>query len=194
LIVLAPLGLHVASGIALRIYRRRQNVQWYGAESREDRRKIPWPRVSGTSLLGYALLPAAAAHFFVNRALPVKLDGGSSGVGLAYVAHGFAKHPAVAYTAYAGLISLGVLHFVWGWAKWLGFSPETAHGVNDVERRQVKKRRWYSINGVAVAVAGLWMAGVFGVIARGGAALGYRAKHFDKLFEQVPLIGGWLVK
>ncbi|KAF2745476.1 TTL-domain-containing protein [Sporormia fimetaria CBS 119925] len=49
LLVAIPLVTHVASGVALRFYRRRQALKRYGAEEREDRRSIPWPRFSGTT-------------------------------------------------------------------------------------------------------------------------------------------------
>lgn len=192
LIIFAPLTLHIASGIALRLTRRRQAVNWYGAESKAERRNLAWPKLSGTSLLGYLFFPAVAAHIYVNRGLPVLVEGGSSGVGLSYISHGFARHPAVAYTAYTALLGLGVSHFVWGWSRWLGWHPDKATGVNGDERQQIRKRRWYSINGVALATIILWAAGGLGIIARGGAAFGWKGKNYDKLFHHIPIIGHWL--
>ncbi|KAJ4307405.1 hypothetical protein N0V94_009734, partial [Neodidymelliopsis sp. IMI 364377] len=62
LIVALPLLAHIASGIGLRLYRRRQALLRYGAETRTDKRSIPWPPLSGTSALGYVLLPLASFH------------------------------------------------------------------------------------------------------------------------------------
>ena len=47
-------------------------------------------------------------------------------------------------------------------------------------------------NGVAAAMAGLWFAGSFGVVARGGAATGWVAKQYDEMYRLVPVIGKWL--
>ena len=46
---------------------------------------------------------------FVNRILPLEVEGGSSGVGLGYVSHGFAKHPLVANLGYGVLVGGGEL-------------------------------------------------------------------------------------
>ena len=165
----------------------------YGAETHSERRRIKWPRVSGTSALGFALTPLVAAHMFVNRITPLVVDGDSSGVGLGYVAHAFAKHPGVAFSAYVALVGVGAWHVAWGWAKWLGLSPETAKGADTTERELARKRRWYGVNGVAALLAGVWMAGGLGVVARGGETKGWAGRNFDRLFGSIPLVGGWLV-
>ena len=187
------MALHITSGIALRLARRRQAVDWYGAESRAERRNLAWPKLSGTSLLGYLLVPAVAGHAYLNRALPVLVEGGSSGIGLSYISHCFARFPIISYAAYTALLGIGVSHFVWGWSRWLGWHSDTATGVNGYERQQAQKQRWYSINGVALATLILWAAGGLGIIARGGAAFGWKGKSYDKLLLHVPLIGHWLV-
>ena len=165
---------------------------WYGAESKADRKNIAWPKLSGTSLLGYLFWPAITAHIYVNRGLPLLVEGGSSGVGLSYVAHGFARHPAFAYTAYAALLGLGVSHIIWGWAKWLGFSPDVVTGVDAYEKKAAKQRRWYSINTIALLTIATWAAGGLGILARGGPALGWKGRNYDQLFRHIPLIGHWL--
>ena len=163
---------------------------WYGAETRDDRRKLKWPTLSGTSVAGYVLVPLLAGHTFVNRILPLWVEGGSSGVGLQYLAHGFARLPYVATVAYVSLVVVGSWHFAWGWAKWLGLTPDTSGGYGeDVDRKLVRKRRWYGVNGVAAALAGLWMAGGLGVVGRGGKMGGWVGRGFDELYRRIPILG-----
>jgi len=191
LLIFAPLGLHIASGVALRLHRRRQQLTYEGAETRSEKRSIPWLRISTTSVLGYALVPLAAGHFYINRALPLVKDGGNSGVGLQYVAHGFARAPWVSYIAFTALISVGVAHFVRGWAKWIGWTPETASlALGDTQdKHQGRRRRQWIITGIIVLVAGTWMAGGLGVVGRGGAMPGWQGRNYDRLFESVPIVG-----
>ncbi|KAI9885323.1 MAG: Trimeric GatFAB AmidoTransferase(AdT) complex subunit [Watsoniomyces obsoletus] len=117
LIVALPLMAHISSGIALRVYRRIYLSRRYGADSSLERRGLAWPKLSGTSLLGYFLLPFAAGHVFVNRILPLWIEGGNSGIGLSYVSHGFAKDPVTSFVGYTLLIGLASWHVVWGMAK-----------------------------------------------------------------------------
>ena len=135
-----------------------------------------------------------AAHILVNRVVPLYVEGGSSGVGLQYLAHGFVKHRAVMSVAYAAMVGTASWHVVWGWAKWMGLTPDGAAGMegDGVEKGLRRKRRWYGANGVATVVAGLWMAGGWGVVARGGEAKGWVGKGFDGLYRSVPLLGKWL--
>ena len=139
-----------------------------------------WPAVSYSSISGYILAPLVLGHALVNRTLPWVYEGGSSGVGLGYVAHGFARHPFIAWTGYAMLVGVGVGHFVWGIARWQGLMP---HG-ND---RRAK--RWWTINGIAAALTGLWMAGGLGVVGLGGKASGWVGKGYDELYSKIPLLG-----
>ena len=191
LLITAPLALHISSGLALRLYRRRAQVARYGAESRRERRRIPWPHLSGTAALGYVLAPLVAGHAFVNRVVPLMYEGGSANVGLEYVAHGFAKAPAVSFVGFTALVGVGVLHATWGWATWLRVAPAYVPQVG-AERHIVKKRRWYLLNGVAALVAGLWLAGGLGVVGRGGLATGWLAKEYDGLLSKIPFVGQWL--
>lgn len=194
-LVLGPLAVHTLSGVALRTYRRRLNVQRYGAgadSSRADRRRIPWPKLSGQAVLGYLLVPLVAGHTLVNRWLPLWLEGGSSGVGLRFVAHGFAKHPLVANLGYGALVGVGVWHFVGGAAKWLKVSEEFVAASGDHGRAR-RRRRWI-VNGVAALVAGVWMLGGLGVVGRGGKGMGtsWEVKAWDEIYTSVPIFGSWL--
>lgn len=110
---------------------------------------------------------------------------------LSYVSHAFSKHPAISFAGFAALITIGCFHMTWGWAKWLGLTPDQTTELG-AERALVKKRRWYTINGVAAGVAGLWFAGSFGVVARGGAAVGWIGKQFDEMYRLVPVVGRWM--
>jgi hypothetical protein len=112
-------------------------------------------------------------------------------VGLEYVSHGFAKHPIISFTGFTALVGVGSWHIVWGWAKWLGLQPAqvTQTGAEGQLRR---KRRSYILNGVAFAVAGLWLAGGLGVVGRGGEATGWLAKEYDELYKRIPFVGQWL--
>lgn len=188
LLIVVPLAAHVTSGIALRFYRRRQQLQRYGAESKSDRRHISWPPLSAISALGYTLVPLILGHVFAVRVLPMYLHGDNSIINLSYVAHGFALHPLVSFVGFSGLISVASWHFVWGWAKWLGLTPAQV-GQGGPEGSLRKKRRWYSIHGVGAAVAGLWMAGGLGVVGRGGKTGGWIGREYDDLYRYLFKLG-----
>ena len=179
----------------MRIYRRNLNAKRYGdSESTRTKNIFSarfWPAVSGISKLGIQFLPLLFGHIFINRAIPMDTPGGSSNINLSYVSHAFAKHPAISFSGFAALVTVGCFHITWGWAKWLGFTPDQTTEMGE-ERELAKKRRWYIINGVAASVAGLWFAGSFGVVARGGAASGWVAKQYDEMYRKVPLIGQWM--
>ncbi|KAI9660052.1 MAG: hypothetical protein M1821_001404 [Bathelium mastoideum] len=188
LLIGLPLALHIASGLTLRLRRRRRLTQDFGASTRAERRTIAWPALSGTSALGYALAPLVAMHVFVNRAVPLKVAGGSSDVGLKYVGHGFTRFPALSWSVYVALVGVGVWHGVWGWARWMGFAPgqvRVGGGDGVVER----KRRWWVVNGAAGVVAMLWGAGGLGVVGRGGLVGGWLGKEYDELYRYVPILG-----
>lgn len=194
LVVIAPLAAHIASGVGLRVYRRNLNAKRYGAETRSERRTFRaslWPKVSGISKLGYLGVPLLLGHTFINRGIPNQFPGGSSNVNLSYVAHAFAKHPAVSFTGFSALIVVLVFHSTWGWAKWLGLTPDQVTSLG-AERQELKKRRWYTINGLAAGVVALWMAGSFGVIGRAGPAAGWVGKMYDEMFQRIPVFGRWV--
>ena len=204
LLVIVPLWAHVLSGLAIRIYRRNLNARRYGdpdsrrlsyqkatATAAVKNESAFWPAVSGISKLGFLLAPLLVGHVAINRAIPQQVEGGASNVNLSYVSHAFAKHPAISFMGFAALITVGCWHVTWGWAKWLGFTPEQTTELGS-ERDMVKKRRWYTINGIAAAVAGLWFAGSFGVVARGGAAAGWLGRQYDEMYRLIPIVGRWM--
>lgn len=191
IVVGIPLWTHILSGVGLRLYRRRQAALRYGAENHRERKSIPWPKLSGTSALGFALTPLVAGHMFVNRLLPLWQEGGNANIGLEYVSHGFAKHPLLSFAWFVPLIGVMSWHVTWGWAKWLGWNP--AQVTEGGQEGQIKrKRRWWAVNGVSAVIATVWMAGGLGVIGRGGGALGWLGKEYDMLFSRIPIIGKWL--
>ena len=186
LVIILPFATHIGAGIALRIYRRVHLSRLYGADSRFDRRRLAWPALSGTSLCGYILLPFFAAHVFVNRILPCWVEGGNESIGLAYVAHGFARFPALSFLAYVGLVGAASTHLVWGWAKWLGWMGGRDEGA------WRRKWRWYGLNAVSLGLAGVWLAGGLGVVGRGGLVEGWVGRGYDELFRRIPGVGRWL--
>lgn len=131
---------------------------------------------------------------FVNRGLPLAVEGDSANIGLAYVAHGFVRHRYVSWLAYAVLLPAGCGHMVWGWAKWVGLSqaagwvPERPTGNVAVDRanRKKRRRRLLIINGVAAAATVLWAAGGLGIVARGGETMGWVGKLYDGLYDKLP--------
>ncbi|KAF2097622.1 hypothetical protein NA57DRAFT_58194 [Rhizodiscina lignyota] len=191
IVVAAPLTIHILSGLTLRLYRRREIAKRYGAETHSQRRRIPWPKLSGTSALGLALVPLVGAHAFVNRILTLWQEGGNANIGLEYVAHGFARHPLASFAVYVPLLGVMSWHVVWGWARWLGWSPaQVTQGGYDGQIS--RKRRWYAVNAISAGLAVLWLAGGLGVVGRGGPSQGWLAKEYDGLFSRIPIFGPWL--
>ncbi|CAM1501547.1 Fc.00g035310.m01.CDS01 [Cosmosporella sp. VM-42] len=210
ILVALPVIAHVGSGILLRLLRRSQNTKRYGGDAPgmyalhrsqtemtaglSGRKPVSlWPPLSYISMSGYAFSVFFAAHVFVNRVLPLEVEGDSSNIGLAYVAHGFARHPLVASIAYAGLLAIGCSHMIWGQAKWLGIAPSTRgwFGIEsaavDKKTRRQRRRKWVGIHGAAVAFAALWAVGGLGVVARGGLTDGWIGKVYDNMFATVCL-------
>lgn len=120
----------------------------------------------------------------INRLVPLYHDGDSSGVGLAYAAHGFAKHPWFSWLGNSALIGVSAAHIVWGWARWLGY-------LGPKDQRAAKKRRWI-MNGISGLLAAVWAAGGLGIVARGGEAAGWVGKGFDALYQKIPIIGVYM--
>ncbi|KAK2781099.1 hypothetical protein FQN53_000790 [Emmonsiellopsis sp. PD_33] len=212
LILTLPILTHIASGIALRILRHRRRARLYGAETRAQRHEVnkSWKFPSLQARLGYLLLPLLGVHVAVNRVVPVYVDGGSSGVGLGYVAHGMAKAPWVMGLSYVGLVGLGVWHFVGGWAWWMGWRKAAegpkklgkSAGVNGGLLGSVRggseflgrsRKVWWVVNGLAFVGAGLWLAGGLGVIGDGGLGSGWEAREWDKIYAEVPVLGKFLM-
>jgi hypothetical protein len=185
LLITLPITTHILAGLALRIHRRNANVARYGASNLSVSKRFEshvkvWPAMSWSSLSGYILVPLVAGHAFVNRTLPWIYKGGSSGVGLGFVSHGFARHPILAWGSYLALVGTAVGHIVWGVARWNGWVPV---GKN----KKAKRRRW-TIHGIAAGFTALWMAGGLGVVGRGGLSEGWVGKGYDALYSNMPLV------
>lgn len=203
-----PILAHIASGVTLRSIRARRRARLYGAETRAQRSLLKsWPVVSVQSRLGYLLLPLLGTHVLVNRLVPLKVEGGSSGVGLGYVAHGFARSPVFWSLYYIIFVAAGVWHIVGGWAAWRGWRVTTArksrgeghviHGgylgyMESQEQQKRRRRMWWIVNGIAALGTALWLAGGLGVVGYGGKGSGWEAKNWDELYKNVPVIGAWL--
>ncbi|RDA85027.1 hypothetical protein CP532_4574 [Ophiocordyceps camponoti-leonardi (nom. inval.)] len=194
LVVALPVVAHVGAGLALRLLRRWQNMRRYGAATpamyalhrkrtaTNDSVRL-WPSLSYVSASGYVLTVLYAAHVAVNRVVPLVVEGDSSNIGLAYVAHTFARHPGLALVAYGGLIATACGHMAWGMARWLGLADGRS-----------SKRRRMGVNAAAAGMAALWAAGGLGVVARGGAAQGWVAAAYDHMLAAVRLLGSTIVK
>ncbi|PMB71594.1 hypothetical protein BM221_001684 [Beauveria bassiana] len=203
LLVAAPAALHVGAGIALRLLRRRANMRRYGGgtpamyalhRSQTGAAALSlWPPFSYISASGYALAVFSAAHVWANRLLPLAVDGDSANIGLAYVAHSFARHPVIAHAAYWGLIASAAGHMVWGAAKWCGWAPSTqgwsgaAALTVDRKTQRNRRNRWLSLHGVVALLAATWAVGGMGVVARGGLQDGWVGKLYDDMFARVGL-------
>lgn len=208
LVLTAPVLIHIASGIALRNIRSARRARLYGAETRSQRHSLTfWPRMSLQARLGYSLVPLLGVHVLVNRITPLMVDGGSSGVGLGYVAHGFARAPALWNLYYLLFVAVGVWHFVGGWAAWMGWRVTTVRkerdrkkgslegylGASESEQRLRRQRKmWWTVNGIAAVGASIWLAGALGIIGRTGQGYGWEAKGWNEIYSQVPVIGSWL--
>lgn len=204
LLVALPVLAHVGSGIALRLLRRWQNMRRYGgsapgAYALQKLRKDGgvgsfslWPPLSYISMSGYAFSVFLGAHIVMNRVVPLVVEGDSSNVGLAYVAHGFAQHPTVSWLAYIGLLAVGCGHMVWGAAKWLNLAPATRSWLRptapvDKSTKRQRRRNWLGVHGAAVGTAALWAVGGLGVVARGGSADGWMGKLYNNMFARIGL-------
>ncbi|KAI1271731.1 hypothetical protein F5Y07DRAFT_382023 [Xylaria sp. FL0933] len=206
LLVGLPVLAHVTSGIAIRLIRRNQNKKrYYGDQStgfwdltrshtslssssssasRNPHSRI-WPPFSNIAASGYVFSAVLASHVAMNRILPLIVDGDSSNISLAYVAHGFARHAPSAYAAYALLLSVGVGHMVWGMAKWLDLAPPANWKkiTFDKPTRKRRRRAWWAVNATAASLAALWAAGGLGVVARAGPAHGWLATLYDGIYD-----------
>ncbi|AEO61147.1 hypothetical protein MYCTH_2311026 [Thermothelomyces thermophilus ATCC 42464] len=214
LLVFLPVLAHVGSGVALRLVRRAQNRRRYYGDKPPPSLPLPlplplpspssataaaarysgWPPLSNISLSGYVFAGALAAHAWMNRGLPLAVEGDSANIGLAYVAHGFARHGAVSWLAYALLLGAGCGHMVWGWARWVGLAQgagwvldrPTGNRAVDRAAKKARRRRLVAINAVALAATALWAAGGLGIVARGGPTLGWVGTLYDGLYSKVP--------
>ncbi|CAK7565131.1 MAG: hypothetical protein SEPTF4163_003040 [Sporothrix epigloea] len=186
LLVFGPIVAHVAAGVGLRLVRQAQNQRRYGGSQRG---KSTWPSVSWTAASGYVFSVTLAAHLVVNRLLPIFVQGDSSDIGLAYVAHGFARHPLLSWLSYGVFLGAASAHMVWGWARWLGVAqraqwtgPDTMLETKPVQRR--RRRTWLMVQGGVLLTFCAWASGGLGIVARGGPVQGWVAKVYDELYDK----------
>ncbi|KAF9885133.1 RNA methyltransferase tRNA(m5U54)methyltransferase [Aspergillus nanangensis] len=207
-ILTVPILIHIVSGIALRNIRSSRRARLYGAETRSQRSSLTfWPRMSLQARLGYIFGPLLGAHILVNRVTPLIVDGGSSGVGLGYIAHGFARNPVLWNLYYVVFVAVGVWHIIGGWAAWMGWRVTTARqehrnkkgslegylGYPESEQKAKKQRKmWWVVNGMVAVGASIWLAGALGIIGRAGQGTGWEANGWNEIYSQVPAIGSWL--
>ncbi|KAI0389583.1 hypothetical protein F5Y17DRAFT_448476 [Xylariaceae sp. FL0594] len=203
LLVGLPVLAHVASGVAIRLIRRHQNMKrYYGdatpgvfmslfsqsasisSPSTSASARI-WPTFTNIAASGYVFTALLSAHVAMNRVLPLVADGDSSNIGLGYVAHGFARHPFSAWASYVLLLSVGAGHMVWGLAKWLDLAPPAKwkHITFDKKLRKHRRRAWWAVNASAASLAVIWAVGGLGVVARGGLAYGWLGTVYDKIYS-----------
>ena len=207
MILTIPAITHVAAGIALRNIRGSRRARLYGAEVRAQRKQLSfWPRLSLQARTGYIITPLIGLHVLVNRFTPVMVEGGSSSIGLGYIAHGVARRPVFWNIFYALLATASVWHFVGGWATWMGWRVTTTRqergskgslggylgypATQDPSKRQ--RKMWWMVNGTAAVGAAFWLAGALGIVGRAGAGAGWEAQGWNELYRQVPVIGNWL--
>ncbi|RJE24444.1 hypothetical protein PHISCL_03195 [Aspergillus sclerotialis] len=200
-----PVLAHIASGIALRNIRASRRAQLYGAETSGKSRLLNlWSRANAQARLGYILIPLLGMHALVNRVLPLIVDGGSSGIGLGYVAHGFARCPVFWNIYYLVFVPTGLWHIIGGWAAWMGLRVTTSSSErtnkgslgNCLGRSQQRARRhrnmWWVVNGIVVIGTSAWLAGALGIIGRAGEGSVWEAKSWNEIYSRVPIIGKWL--
>ena len=208
LVLTVPILAHIASGIALRNIRGSRRARLYGAETRAQRHLLSfWPKVSVQAKTGYLIAPLVGLHAVVNRVTPLMVEGGSSGVGLGYVAHGFARSPVFWNIFYLVFVTASVWHFVGGWATWMGWRVTTARKergaskgslegylgyAENKDRVKRQRKMWWVVNGVAAVGAALWLAGALGIVGRAGEGAGWEAQGWNEMYSHVPVIGEWL--
>lgn len=162
-----------------------------------------WPSLSIISASGYAFFLALASHIVVNRLLPLAVEGDSADIGLAYVAHGFARRPVVTWLSYSAFLGLASGHMVWGWSRWLHMAQKASWGgstllssrtdggrptgnvVADKAARKRRRRTWLAIQTGTVVIFAAWASGGLGIVARGGKMQGWVGTVYDGLFEKV---------
>lgn len=209
LVLTLPVLTHITSGIVLRNIRASRRARLYGAETRSQRHSLRWwPSMSLQARLGYLLVPLLGTHVLVNRVTPLMIDGGSSGIGLGYISHGFARSPVFSNISYLIFVAAGVWHMVGGWAAWMGRRVTTVrtergrskgsleglleNPTHNEQRTKKQRRTKWVVYGIAAVGTSIWLAGALGIVGRAGAGAGWEAKSWNKIYSQVPVIGAWL--
>lgn len=206
IILTIPVLAHIASGIALRSIRASRRARLYGTKTID--RSHPWklwPKMNLQARLGYILVPLLGTHVLVNRVVPLIVDGGSSGIGLGYIAHGFARNPVMWNLFYLPFVATGAWHIVGGWATWMGWRVTTTRNgrsnkgslagylVDPKSQRARRQRKmWWMVNGVTAIGAAIWLTGALGIIGRAGEGSAWEAKSWNEMYSRVPIIGQWL--
>ncbi|KXJ89400.1 hypothetical protein Micbo1qcDRAFT_235221 [Microdochium bolleyi] len=203
LLVALPLVAHIASGIALRLVRRNDNLRRYGGATpgvmplqhstpsknsgshSSSSAPNPWPVISNISMSGYMFAILLVPHVAINRLLPLLVEGDSSNIGLAYVSHGFARDPIPPWVVYSLMLVFGVGHMVWGAAKWMDLAPPVNWRRTTIDKklRRQRSRAWWGIHAVAAALTGLWAAGGLGIVATAGRAEGWIGKVYENIYQ-----------
>jgi hypothetical protein len=205
-ILTVPILTHIVSGFALRSIRAQRRARLYGAEKITQRSLIrSWPNPSLQAKLGYTLIPLLGTHVLVARVVPLFVEGGSSGVGLGYIAHGIARRPVFWNLFYIIFVATGVWHTVGGWAAWMGWRVTTSwtrrgedlhqsiiESTANVERARRKRRMQWTVHGISALGTTLWLTGGMGIVGRWGRGSGWEANNWDELYRNVPVIAGWL--
>lgn len=185
-LVLVPLGIHVATGMILRVQRIIKErslygeglLKWHARQTRINRAKgLSWPRIRALPTLGYSATAASgwATLFFVSlhatttRYFPWKY-GGDGETSVSIVSYALQKHPVLGYAMYVGLIAAATFHIVSGWGRWLR--------VTFMKRgRRIKN---YFVLGTAAAwLGGLVRVGMIPVVS------GTERAEFDALYRHL---------
>lgn len=167
----ASLTLHIASGLALRLHRNRQQRQRYGGYAPASVSTWRWRNFSGVARAGWVAAPAVVVHAALMRLVPLLVDGDSSQVGLEYLAYGFWTGEwgrVVGSVFYAGFVGVVSYHVVYGWM---------------FHYLKVSERRRKYVLGAAVGTAAVWLSGLTRVVVESGMAGGYMARHYEKLYR-----------
>ena len=186
ILVWVPLGLHVLTGIAIRVYRifiardlygegtiaryRRQAVHYRSKGfSWPYLRALPSLGLSDIAAAGYTTLFLVSLHAYSTRILPILYgDGGDTSISI--VSHALQKHPLLTYPLYAFLIGTSAFHIVGGWGKWMRWTLTA-------KRRRIR-------NNIVTGTMGIWMVS----LARIGRLEVFSAvvkAEYDRLYRHI---------
>lgn len=154
-LVFGALGVHIVSGIVIRVIRIGREYIWYKHDARV-------PRLSWNSVTGYLMIPFVGGHIFANRYMPWKLD---IDVTSSLVGHYITKSPVFGWAFYSAFVTMSALHICNGLGQWLNW----------------KKPIRYRIN---TAVVILWLVGLVKVVAHGEVG-GFKGKQYGVIHEAI---------